>query len=572
MTFRYVHGTLLHVRPSSCYHKRMRHLAKHDYVFLAVCTAVVLLMYGQSLASGFVFDDQNIVDNRALFMFPNTLSDIALAPHWSLASGLYRPVTLLSYWANFVFTGNEAFGFHVVNLLLYIGIGFFIYRFVTRLTQNQLTGHLSALLFLVLPIHSEVVANITGRSELLTLFFSLLLFLEFARQDIRWWHSGLWMLLAIGSKETAIATLPIAILVLYVSEYRRGNLATAVASRNFFVFLWHSTKNLVRRFFLPLSALIIATGTYLVLRFFALGPAHFFGVRVTLIENPLFFAEPLSRIATAFSVLWMYVFKTFVPIGLCSDYTYNQLPVLHSFMNTGVLLGIAIFGGIVFTLFYFVRKKPVLSLSAGILLTSFLPVSNLLFPTGAPAGERWFFYPSFGIAILVAYFLTMPLSSKKLFVSKILATGVVIALVVYAFLTGVRQSDWLSNERLFASAVACAPMSVLSHSNLGAMYIFKDDYPEARQELETARDIAPIYSKGLNNLGLVYWKEGKNEQALAMYHEALKQDFPYAGAMENLALLYLSEGKTEDASRWLTLLFDGNQTLVRTFLNTHRLQ
>ncbi|KKW10632.1 MAG: hypothetical protein UY50_C0029G0004 [Parcubacteria group bacterium GW2011_GWA2_49_9] len=391
----------------------MQRVAKQDYIFLAVCSVVVLLIYGQSLLGGFVFDDRNILDNRALFMFPSTPSDIAMAPHWSEGSGLYRPITLLSYWMNFVFTGSDAFGFHLFNLLLYVGTGFLIYRLLAKLSENRLIGYLTALLFLALPIHSEVVANITGRSELLALFFSLLVYLECTRPDPHWWVSGLWMLLAIGSKETAIAAVPIAILVLYISDYRRGNPARALTEPNVFVSLVCSAKYLFATYFTTLSSLVIATYTYFVLRFFALGPAHFFGVEASLIESPFLFTDTFSRVATAFQVVWMYVSNVFIPVGLCSDYTYNQLVIVHSFFNLKTLLGIALFTMAVGAFVYYLRRtpphrthtpnicsawgarspepcaqvqsihtrcggKPLISLASGIFLFSFLPVSNLL--------------------------------------------------------------------------------------------------------------------------------------------------------------------------------------------------
>ncbi|MDO8594604.1 MAG: hypothetical protein Q7R93_03780, partial [bacterium] len=502
-------------------------------------------------------------------MFPSTPSDIAMAPHWSPESGLYRPTTLLSYWTNFIFTGNDAFGFHLLNLLLYTVTGFLIYRLLAELSRNRLVGYLTALLFLTLPIHSEVVANITGRSELLALFFSLLLYLECTRSEVRWWKSGLWMLLAIGSKETAIAAAPIAILVLYMSDYQRGNLARTFSKPIFFVSLAQRVKYLFVTYFTTISALVIAAYTYFVLRFFALGPAHFFGVEASLIESPFLFTDPLSRVATALQVLWMYVAKTFVPFGLCSDYTYNQLAITHSFLNTTTLAGSVVFVAAIGAFVYYLHRKPLVAFASGIFLFSFLPVSNLLFPIGAPAGERWFYYPSLGFAIIVSYVLATLLVSSRRYVARAIATCLVFVFVMYTLLAFTRQSDWLSNERLFASAVRCAPQSVLSHSNMGAIYILQNNLTDARRELETANDIAPIYSKGLSNLGLVYWREGEKEKAREMYHAALQQSFPYAGAMENLALLYLSEGKPEDARRWLNIFFGGRDTFVNAYLKGH---
>lgn len=284
---------------------------------------------------------------------------------------------------------------------------------------------------------------------------------------------------------------------------------------------------------------------YFVIRFFVL-PGHFVGVETSVIENPLIFVPALSRIATALAILWMYVSKTFWPFGLCSDYSYDQIPALTGFAHLQVLLGAVTLLGAGALLLFCLKRRPILSLAAGIFLFSFAPVSNLLFPIGTIAGERLFFFPSLGFAVALAWLL----SKKHAYV---IAAAVLVAF--WSIVAFTRQSVWLSEERLFLNAAECAPRSVLSLSNAGTVYYFRGDYRTAEKYFEESRAIKPVYSKGLNNLGLVYWKEGRFAEAEKMYFASLGEKYPYDGAIENLILLYRSSGEKEKLLRWLRIAY-----------------
>lgn len=497
-----------------------------EKIFFLSFAVLTFVIYGQSLFGSFVFDDRGIIEHKELLSSLANLKEVALYPYWTEEAGLYRPTTLLSYAFNIIFLGGSAFSFHLLNIILYIGICVSIYLLVKRLFRDEWLAYLSALIFLVLPIHTEVVANISGRSELLALFFSLLLLLEFTSERVNYWRASLWMFLAIGAKETAIAATLLALIVLYIREGK-------------------VTLELVKKYFTPVSAVVIGAVVYFFLRFFVLGSEHFLGVETSLIENPLLFADTSSRIFTALSILWMYVSKSFWPVNLCSDYSYNQIPVISDFLRPTVLLGFSVFAGAIVAIFIFLKRQPIVSFGAAIFVSSFFVVSNFLFPIGTIAGERLFFFPSLGLALIVA--LALSKVERKTFTITILA--------IYAIISLNRQSVWMSEEKLFLNAVECAPNSVLSLSNAGASYYLAGDLEKAQPYLELSREIKPIYSKGLNNLGLVYWKQGNDKDALRLYHEALTQKYPYSGAIENLILLYLSRSDKEGALRWLRIAY-----------------
>ena len=508
-------------------------MTKKEKIFFGILGALVLIIYGQSLAGGFVFDDRGIAEHQELFTGLDQVVQVATHPYWIVEAGLYRPVTLLSYLFNTVFLGEGAFGFHLINLFLYFGICACIYLLVKRLFENEWLAYLSALIFLVLPIHTEVVANISGRSELLALFFSLLLLLEFSKEKINFWLAGLWMFLAIGAKETAVAVVPLAVLIMVIQKRKVLSPATL--------------------------GVAMGASIYFILRLLVLGPAHFLGVETSIIENPLLFASVPDRIATGLQILWIYVSKTFWPANLCSDYSYNQIPIA-SFMSAGAILGALVLFAAIVSFFFFLRRRPIISFASAIFLASFIPVSNLIFPVGTIAVERLFFYPSLGFVLFVAYVLnsslTLPLSGEgKNWITPLIKGVGGLLIIIYVIISFQRQSVWMSEEKLFLNAAECAPKSVLSLSNAGTVYYFRGDFETAAKYLEASKAIKPVYSKGLNNLGLVYWKQGRPREAEQMYHESLKQKYPYPGAIENLTLLYLSEKNDEKALHWLKIMY-----------------
>jgi len=530
---------------------------KQKLVFLAICLGLVFLIYGRTLAGDFVFDDRGIVEHQAILSNLNLLDKILTMPYLTaIEAGAYRPITVLSYTLNFLLFGAGPAGFHFINLILYALTGWLVYLFVDKLFRRKLLAYLAGLIFLLLPIHAEAVANIIGRAEILALLFSLLAFWSLLKDKVgtgwkNYWPAGLWLFLAMGSKETAIAALPVAALVVYFKE------------KNF----W-ARENLAK--YAPAAAWSVAgVAAYLALRLAVLGRAYFFNSEVTMVENPLRFTEFWPRIFTALNVLAMYVKKSFWPLKLCSDYSYNQLPVINDFSNLGTIVGSLILLFFVISIFLFFKRRPFLALASAFFLFSIMPVANLLFPIGTIAGERLAYYPSLGLSFYLAW------AFYKLFRLKFktinYAAGILF--VVLAGFYGVsgflRAGDWLTEKRLFTSAAQCAPGSVLSRSNLGATYYLAGDLANAKKELLAAQEIYDGYPKGVNNLGLIYWKEGDIKTARQYFSKALSYKFPFYGAYENLALVSLEQGKIKEARLWLTLLYSGDKATADAYVENY---
>ncbi len=515
-----------------------------NLIFLVFCFVLVFLIYGQTLGGNFVFDDRYIASSSDTFLVSN-LAQVITSPYWSTTSGLYRPTTLASYALNYSLFGTSPWSFHFLNLIFYAWSGYLIFILIKKIFKQDWLAFLAAILFLVLPIHTEAVANIVGRAEILALFFSLLFFWELSREKIRPVIAGLWLLLALGSKETATATIPLGlILLLLIKE--------------------NTSLNLKKYKDFGLSVLVGLI--YFGARLQVLGWSYFKSLETSLVENPLLFASPLERIATAFKILWLYLQKTFWPINLCSDYSYNQIPVLKNFGDISALAGLAIFILFIAAIFIFWQRKPLIAWTSSIFVLSFLIIGNILFPTGTIAGERLMYYPSLGLIILLAYLLSSSASISLKWLIIIASSSLII---FYAYESQVRSLAWLTESALFKSAAECAPNSVLSRSNLGATYYLAGALDKAKQELLSAQAIYDKYPKGLNNLGLVYWRQGQRDLAKKYFLKALDFKFPYTGAYENLALMALEEKNIPEAKKWLELFYDQNELLVNKYLQDH---
>ncbi|MFT5665925.1 MAG: hypothetical protein ACI9DK_000100 [Vicingaceae bacterium] len=147
------------------------------YLFLLIAT---LIVFGNTLSNGYNLDDHLVTKNH-LHTNPKTKSNLitifssAYQNDGGLKSG-FRPVAVASFYLEHQLFGESAKVSHAINLLLFLGIVLLLYQFLTLLFRdvNEYILVFVALLFCVHSIHSEVVASIKNRDELLCLLFFVL--------------------------------------------------------------------------------------------------------------------------------------------------------------------------------------------------------------------------------------------------------------------------------------------------------------------------------------------------------------------------------------------------------------
>ena len=147
------------------------------------------LAYINTLNNEFVFDDVKIIrDNttiRSLSTVPEIFASMfvyrPLKGQGTRIDPSYRPIRYLSYAVDYQFTGQNPAGYHISNILYHAIASLLVFLVLKRLTGHFGASLGAALIFVVHPVHTESVAYITGRKDVLCTIFFLLAFLAFLK-------------------------------------------------------------------------------------------------------------------------------------------------------------------------------------------------------------------------------------------------------------------------------------------------------------------------------------------------------------------------------------------------------
>src|SRR5579863_3987910 len=154
------------------------------WLAVGAVSAVILLAWSNSCESGFVHDNSLLLTADRLHKV--TYTNLALIfnhSYWwpTAETGLYRPVTSLSYLFNYAILGNadRPAGYHWINLLFHGGNVLLVFFLARRLVRDSWPSLLIVAVWAVHPVLTESVTNIVGRSDLLagmTVLAGLLLY------------------------------------------------------------------------------------------------------------------------------------------------------------------------------------------------------------------------------------------------------------------------------------------------------------------------------------------------------------------------------------------------------------
>ena len=176
--------------------------------------AIVFFCYANSLTNGYNMDDEIVTINHPLTSKGlSAIPDILKSPYFQsdIYSYEYRPIVHISFAIEHQFLGESPFVSHLINLLLYLLLIYLAFDLLKRLfpAVNQTIIAAIVLVFALHPTHTEVVASIKNRDEILALLFSFLAWREAIKFTTtkQWWRILLVVLLfnlAMGSKVTVI--------------------------------------------------------------------------------------------------------------------------------------------------------------------------------------------------------------------------------------------------------------------------------------------------------------------------------------------------------------------------------
>jgi len=491
---------------------------------VAGAAALALLVYVNSLFNGFAYDDVWIIEGRAVVHGLGQLQQLFTADYWPsrFGSGLYRPLTLFSFAIDWSVWGGDPLGFHLTNVLLHAAVTALLTLLLARLFPwwAALTG---GAVFAVHSVHTEAVANVVGRGELLAAFFVMIACLIYVRETQGGRLTvkagvfiGVCYVLALLSKEVG-AVLPALLLLLDIPlASGRTKWATYMRSR------------------LPLIAsLAVLLVFYLGVRWILLGaPIHVVVDRAFVPDSSF-----LTRFFTMARVWPRYYELLLFPIELSADYSPAVILPASSFTVLGFvgILLVCLTGFLAVVTF---RQMPELTVAFAWAAVTLLPVSNMIFVAEIVLAERTFYLPTVAVSVAVATVMTRVRPPGRRWLA--LVVGLWVAL--FSMVTLQRNPVWESTETVFADLQENHPESSRLLWWLGDRRLRIGDWEGAREWYRRSLEVWPYYAQYLAEFAVNLNRRGEYAEAEVMAERALELVPDYADYYTLLALIRYRRG------------------------------
>ncbi len=329
---------------------------------------------------------------------------------------------------------------HGINVLLFAltcVLLFYILQLVipAKYSINTPIGKLgvsffATLLYAAHPLHTEAVANIKGRDEVMCMLFSLLSLLATIKYI----------------KTQNIIHLVWGVLIYFIALLSKENAITFFAVIPLVYFFFTNAK--AKDYALTLGLYVLPILIFLYVR-------SLYTHAGLKDESPEILNNPFVGEYNVFGVKYGTILYTFLryywlmlaPYTLTHDYYFNQVPYLG--FNSGLvwLSIIATLGMVVYAVMN-LKKKTIPAFAILFYFITFSVASNVLFTVGVLMNERFIYMSSLGFCILLAYLLIQAKDRFKLSPNLILGAFVLV-LSLYSAKTFSRNFDWKDSFTLF---------------------------------------------------------------------------------------------------------------------------
>ncbi|XP_060820271.1 protein O-mannosyl-transferase TMTC2-like isoform X1 [Bombus pascuorum] len=587
-------------------------------ILAVACALVATALYCNTLQAGFVYDDR-----RAILTNPDLLSSTPWSrllenDFWGTplndrgSHGSYRPLCVATFRLNHLLGGLEPWGYHLVNVALHAACTVLVVRVARKVLpeRNNLGHAITGFLFAAHPIHSEAVAGVVGRADLLACLLTLSALLAYSAHCERT-RSPFPLILALVSstlatlaKETGISSLALCLLW----ELCRGESSRKV------------NCGLTRS-----RSIGIVSGSLALL---VLGRLRITGTRPEFAsaDNPT--ARHPSRLTRGLTFLYLPAASArmlLCPNTLSFDWSMDAVPRITSLLDARnlesaclytALIGASIWtiktlrrpvretslhlvqyprsmssrcpvcagrrtggchtdgcraannnnngpigdcycakrpnNGLIWSNGFASRQAAASSVAAslGFLVLPFLPASNLFFYVGFVIAERILYLPSVGACLIVGAAISGCYQIARRHGSRRKGRAVLLATAVLVCLmsakTLLRNADWFDEESLYRSALHVNPPK--AYGNLGSVLSAQGRVAEAEEAFVQALRYRPNMADVHYNLGILQQGRKNYEEAILSYQRAIHFRPSLAQAYVNLGAALASVGRGTEAA------------------------
>jgi protein O-mannosyl-transferase len=501
------------------------------YILLmsAVSILAVFAVFGPVLQCDFVTLDDYfyIVDNS------NIQSGVLQGLRWAFSTTygeFWHPLTWLSLMLDYQLYGLDASGYHLTNLILHILSTVLLFWLFRRITGDiWKSAFAAAALFALHPLRVESVAWVAERKDVLSVFFSILTLCLYAYYV-----------------EKQVVTRYLSVLFIFILALMSKPVVVILPVIMIILDYWPLNRFAAEKDNPVIWQLKEKTPFFILSAFFSLitiyaqyNPSvkHTSFPVVTLIAN-----APVSCI--------IYLKKIFWPHELAVFYPFSDQVYFWKFLG-GSLFIIAVSAVVI------IKRKHMPYVFAGWFwyITALLPVM------GIQAGKNIFadrhtYLPSIGISIAIAW--AVPFLIKHQGIRRfILFPTAILVLVLLSCMTWKQCGYWRDSVELFRHTLDVTKDNYLAHNNLGIAFIKEGRNDEAVYHYSNAIRIRQDFIEPYLNRGNAYVRLGRYKSAIEDYTEAIRQKPDCVEAYYNRGNVYAKLGRyryaIEDYNKTITL-------------------
>jgi protein O-mannosyl-transferase len=466
----------------------------------------LFVVYAPALRGPFLFDDLRL---------PFTKSAELALPVTFFLSGV-RPLLSALFWLEGNTWGMNPFPYHLLNLLLHAVNGALVWLILRRIVKNDFAALFGAALFLFHPLQTEAVSYIASRSETLSIFFvysAFAVFLYRSDLSIGWLRAlGIMILFGLGaaSKEHAVVLIPMIVLTDY----------------------WWN----------PGFTLQGMLRNWRLYTLFILGAVGAASIVLPVLQNAVTAGFGLKDFTwyqyffTQCRALWVYLLMFIIPAGQNLDHQY---PISQTLFDRGAVFGLAALLAAVAAAWVYRKRFPFASYGFFLFLVMIAPTSSFV-PIQDALVERRLYLPFLGLLFIVAEILI------RLKMDHVRTAALTTVLVLFAWLTWQRNEIYSTAVGIWESSIRTNPSNARAQFQLAYAYYAQGRCAEASAGYARVAQLRKPDYDLLVDWALALDCEGKMQDAVSRLNEALALDRT-AHAYATLGMVYGKQGINDQA-------------------------
>lgn len=494
-------------------------------LLVVVCGAVLAVHWPALSAKALSFDDeQYFVSNR-----------LVRSPSWSSAKqfltevfqpstvqGYYQPLSMISLMVDYALGGRpeNLFAFHRTSLALHMANTALIIVFLYMLFGKVWPAAIVGLLFGLHPMTIEPIPWVGERKTLLAVFFALWCFVLYIRYSRK---SG-WLALTICVLMYALSlmskpTVTLLPLLLLLLDY------------------W-PLRRLSKKVLIEKVPFFVVGGISVIVTY--ISQSRSMAGVISPVEHGL------KRIVLILchNVIF-YPYKVFWPANVSSHYPFPEPLSISEPMVLAGVIGTCV---LLLVLLISLRWTRALLTPWLFFFLAILPAMQVIGFSNVIASDKFAYFPSLGFLMVLAWVLCrlFKADGSKLRYAAIAAAVLVIA-GSEAISTRRHLAHWRDTESLYEYMLTTEPNIPSLHGNLGFALKTQGRLDEALSHYRQALKISPGQFDIRNNMADVLIAQGKLDEAIGQLRQILRIRPDFARAHTNMGNAMAAQGKLDEA-------------------------